>query len=179
MTIRVTCEACGKTLKAPDTAAGKRSKCPSCGHVIEIPDVVDAEEVPADSGGYDEGYDDYDDGGYEDDYEEADDRRPCPACGEMIKRGAAKCRYCGEVFDPALKKKLKGRSSGSRGGGGDDENLSAGEYVVAVLCSGIGCIVGIVWMIQGKPKGIKMFGISLLMQFFWGAVRVFIEMANN
>ena len=27
------------------------------------------------------------------------------------------------------------------------------EIIVAILCSGIGCVDGIVWMIQGKPKG--------------------------
>jgi predicted RNA-binding Zn-ribbon protein involved in translation (DUF1610 family) len=32
-------------------------------------------------------------------------RRPCPACGERILSSAAMCRFCGEVFDPALKKK--------------------------------------------------------------------------
>ena len=31
-------------------------------------------------------------------------RRPCPMCGEMIVATAAKCRFCGEVFDPTLKK---------------------------------------------------------------------------
>jgi hypothetical protein len=32
----------------------------------------------------------------------ADARRPCPMCGEMIVATAAKCRFCGEVFDKAL-----------------------------------------------------------------------------
>jgi len=30
-------------------------------------------------------------------------RRPCPACGEMIIAGAAKCRFCGEIFDARLR----------------------------------------------------------------------------
>jgi hypothetical protein len=30
-------------------------------------------------------------------------RRPCPECGEMIVAGAAKCRFCGAIFDPKLK----------------------------------------------------------------------------
>ncbi len=43
----------------------------------------------------------------------ADGRRPCPMCGEMIVAGAAKCRYCGEVFDSTLKKVKK--SGGKKG----------------------------------------------------------------
>jgi hypothetical protein len=44
--------------------------------------------------------------------------------------------------------------------------------ILAVLCSGIGCIVGIVWMIQGKPKGLKMVGLSIAMNIFWAIVNV-------
>jgi len=41
------------------------------------------------------------------------DRRPCPICGEMIPATAAKCRFCGEIFDSTLtnankKTKLEG-----------------------------------------------------------------------
>jgi hypothetical protein len=88
-------------------------------------------------------------------------------CGEMILTTAAKCRFCGEVFDPALKK-TKGKKS--RRSSDEDETISTAEMVLAVLCSGIGCIVGIVWMIQGKPKGLKMVGLSIAMNLFWAAV---------
>jgi hypothetical protein len=44
--------------------------------------------------------------------------------------------------------------------------------ILAVLCSGIGCIVGLVWMIQGKPKGLKMVGLSIAMSVFWTIVRL-------
>ena len=30
-------------------------------------------------------------------------RRPCPHCGEMIIATAAKCRFCGAIFDPGLR----------------------------------------------------------------------------
>jgi hypothetical protein len=47
-----------------------------------------------------------------------DPQRPCPMCGEMILASAVKCRFCGEVFDPKLKKgKSKKRRKSSRGGG--------------------------------------------------------------
>jgi predicted RNA-binding Zn-ribbon protein involved in translation (DUF1610 family) len=91
-----------------------------------------------------------------------DDRYPCPACGEMIVRGAAKCRYCGEIFDPVLKKKQRKKQKRRRGGSGFNEDLTATDWVLAILCSGIGCIVGIVYLIQGDPRGGKMIGISIL-----------------
>jgi predicted RNA-binding Zn-ribbon protein involved in translation (DUF1610 family) len=103
-------------------------------------------------------------------------RRPCPMCGEMIAVGAAKCRYCDAIFDAGLRaiEKSKRRRSSD-----DDSDLSVGDWVVAILCSGIGCIAGIVWMIQGKPKGAKMLGVSLAVGTFWTIVRVIIEAAAN
>ena len=52
----------------------------------------------------------------------------------------------------------------------DEENLSGGDIAVGLICSGIGCIAGIVWMIQGKPKGLKMTCISFVMAIFWSFV---------
>lgn len=106
--------------------------------------------------------------------DDADDegRQPCPACGEMIPEAAAKCRYCGEIFDPGLRKlerKRRGKSS--------DANLTGVEVLLAILCSAIGCIVGIVYVTQGKPKGAKMVGLSLLFVVIWNVVRFAVEAA--
>jgi hypothetical protein len=176
VSILVTCPSCSGSFKAPDSAAGKKAKCPQCGGVIEIPaaapaeEIFDAEEAPP------RPFDD-------DDFEvepphalptAAEDRKPCPMCGEMIQRDAVKCRYCGEIFDPVLRaKELKSKPAPG------DEDLSTGEWVVAILCSGIGCIVGIIWMIQGKPKGKKMLLVSICMQIVWGLVRVAIQTASQ
>jgi hypothetical protein len=97
-------------------------------------------------------------------------------CGEMILTTAAKCRFCGEIFDPALKKAQAKKSTRY---GPDDETISTAEMVLAVLCSGIGCIVGVVWMIQGKPKGLKMVGLSIAMSVFWTIVRVALMTMNQ
>jgi hypothetical protein len=59
-----------------------------------------------------------------------------------------------------------------RPGPDPDSELTAGDWVLCILCSGIGCIVGIVYMTQGKPKGGKMFGISLAASFVWFLIRV-------
>jgi len=37
MPITANCSGCGKTISAPDAAAGRRARCPHCGGVVEIP----------------------------------------------------------------------------------------------------------------------------------------------
>jgi DNA-directed RNA polymerase subunit M/transcription elongation factor TFIIS len=117
MPISVVCPTCGKNLRAPDKAAGKRAKCPQCGAVLEVPnEIVDAEVVESPAN---ESYELVDRGSAEipDVIPVADapaetpeapperERRPCPMCGEMILAKAAKCRFCGEVFDDRLVKR--------------------------------------------------------------------------
>jgi len=58
-----------------------------------------------------------------------------------------------------------------------DSELEAGDWVLAVFCSTIGCIMGIIWLIQGKPKGGKMVGISLAFAFLWNILRVALQWA--
>lgn len=176
MEISFACPACGKRLKAPDDAIGKASRCPGCGTAVTCPEpVLDAELIDPITGesalGMDEPPRPVSDslpvGGLADGLsssssspspspgavEEA--RRPCPICGEMIVVGAVKCRFCGEVFDESIR---KARSGGRR----VDENLTTGDVLVGLFCGWIGCVAGIVWMIQGKPKGWKMVLISLV-----------------
>ena len=167
MSIRVECDACGKVLNAKDDSAGKKAKCPGCDKILQIPaqEIVNAEAS---------GQDDFGAASSDDDGGGADDKRPCPACGEDIKKNALKCRFCGEIFDKSLKQKSK-----SAAAGGDDDNLSGGEWALGILCSGIACIMGIVWMIQGKPKGIKLLGLSLVVQAVVFVVQMLIESANQ
>ena len=87
---------------------------------------------------------------------QASDQKECRFCGELILAKARKCRHCNEYQNEADRV--------SAGGSKDveDENLTTGEWILALLCSGIGCIVGIVWLCQGKKKGGKMLLISIL-----------------
>ncbi len=173
MSISVKCDDCGKTLKAPDSAAGKKAKCPQCGATVKIPEpVYDAEEAVEG-----ESHEDADPFAGVDSYDSpsapaSDDRKPCPACGEMIVATAAKCRFCGEIFDAKLKKAARKNSKGAV-----DDDMTTGDWVAAVLCSGIACIFGIVWMIQGKKKGLKMFGVSLAFVIMWNIISAVIQFA--
>jgi hypothetical protein len=56
-------------------------------------------------------------------------------------------------------------------------SLSAVDWLLIVLCSGIGCIIGIIRLIQGKPSGGPMLGFSILFMFIWTIVRVVLTAA--
>ena len=146
MSIRVECEACGKVLNAKDESAGKRAKCPDCGNVLQIPnqEIVDAETD--DDGGFG-GASSYDDGN------ELDDRHPCPACGEEIKKKAAKCRFCGEVFGAGLKRNSKSKSN--RGGSYPTADLGK-RFLGALIDSVAGMVFigpGYLMMVAGAEGG--------------------------
>jgi hypothetical protein len=145
-------------MQAAEEHAGQQVRCPGCQGIVRVPEAgrgarsqpfQESESAPrprAAGLGGGEGTGD-------------EPRRPCPMCGEMILASAVKCRFCGEVFDPALRRAEERKR---RGSGPSDENLSAGEIIFAILCNGIACIIGIIWMIQGKPKGTKMFILAMI-----------------
>ncbi len=168
MPISCECPSCGKRLKAPDSAAGKRAKCPQCGNPVTIPaeKVYEAEEVAEDADDVSEDEFGLQTPGDDDPVQRPaiPDRRHLPACGEMIAAAAVKCRYCGEFLDASLNAKSAHRR---RGVSKEDEELQAIDWVACLLCSAIGCILSIVYLIQGKPKAGKMLGISLGMIVFW------------
>ena len=49
--------------------------------------------------------------------------------------------------------------------------LSAIDWLLVILCPGIGCIVGIVAVIRGDARGGKMIGLSFLFSFLWAIIR--------
>lgn len=62
----------------------------------------------------------------------------------------------------------------------ESADLTVVDWLICILCSGIGCIVGIIRTIQGKPTGPKMIGISLLFIVIWTGIRLALaSMAAN
>jgi predicted RNA-binding Zn-ribbon protein involved in translation (DUF1610 family) len=118
MPINMTCPSCSKVLAAPDSAVGKRAKCPGCGQIMIVPEAVfDAEmfgdhhlQQPSGATGQAASADPWLAGTSAEDEAatsaDGQSRRPCPECGEMIVVSAAKCRFCGAIFDT----RLRGRS---------------------------------------------------------------------
>src|SRR5262245_16044483 len=138
MPINMSCPSCGKTLSAPDSAAGKKAKCPACGQVMIVPSEGIAGEMPSfpppppstlapraersaelgawpqddvalRSGAGNDWLDNLSAPAQMSPDAAGDMRRPCPECGEMIPASAGKCRFCGAIFDPRLRG--AGRSS--------------------------------------------------------------------
>lgn len=185
MPIRFQCPQCARKLKVGDEASGKIVDCPGCGMRLKVPmpaleaELVEpevdqnliVEDMPSRSRG--RGRD-----------EDNEGRKPCPMCGEMIAQTALKCRFCGEIFDPALKeaearkKKKKRRHSSSSSSSYEDDEMSVGDWIVAVICPVIGCIAGIVWLIQGKSKGGTMLVTSLIVFGISTAVRAMLQVAQ-
>jgi predicted RNA-binding Zn-ribbon protein involved in translation (DUF1610 family) len=64
-------------------------------------------------------------------------RRPCPACGEMILSEAVKCRFCGEVFDPKLKKG-KAKKAKKKSGGGVSSASASRDIGMGIFWIGLG-----------------------------------------
>ena len=92
MTIELNCPHCDKFLRTTDDKAGQTAKCPGCGELITIPaagELVHTEQIEAEPA-------DDSPGG-------SDERKPCPLCGEMIRKEARKCRYCGEEIDGGVR----------------------------------------------------------------------------
>ena len=174
MPITFQCPNCGKRLKAPESAVGKSSTCPGCGQMVSCPDPVYEAEV-VNVGGGDESHDvaDIPPGAGS----SIESRHPCPMCGELILAMAARCRFCGELFDPTLTTSNKQKKS--RKYWPEDEELSGLELVLAALCSGIGCIIGLIWLIEGKPKGLKMIGVAIVADLVKCALIAVFEATQN
>ena len=85
---------------------------------------------------------------------------------------------------PLLRRGLRpdpqeGRKKKKKKYGPEDEDLSGGDIAVGLLCSGIGCIAGIVWMIQGKPKGWKMVALSIISDVVKSVIVTYLKSQNG
>jgi hypothetical protein len=51
-----------------------------------------------------------------------------------------------------------------------DADLTVVDYLLAIFCGLIGCIVSIVYIAQGKPKGTKMLIINIVAIVIWNVI---------
>ena len=181
--IEAECPDCGNVVKAPESAAGGTARCAACGAAVPIAEPVYDAEVVLDS----RDLDDFDRAAEAEQRDEGawpeaprppepngKHRRPCPMCGEMIVAGAVRCRYCGEVFEPSLRRPYSPPDAWESGG-----QMTGLDWVLCVLCPGIGCIVGIVACVRGDSTRCgKMIAFGLLFGVVWNIVRATVENMN-
>ena len=166
-------------MKAADSAAGRVVKCPACGLKMRI--VRPKSERPPV-----EDYGDVEDYGSDDELSEfanlpldefkdygpvrskSGRRKPCPMCGEPIRVKARKCRYCGENL-VKKEKSYQARRDWHHNPTlqGTSESLTGGDILFAVLCTNIGCFMGLYWTMTGESKGWKMLLLCIALQIFW------------
>ena len=167
MPINMSCPSCGKTLSAPDSAAGKRAKCPSCGQIMIVPGAAQQagglsprrhltrHPCRRSSTAASSWLDELDGASHRRERARRSSRRhPGPAANRdgpaRMRRNDRRRR--GEM--PLLQGYLRPaiESAGQKAAGGDDATLTPENGSSVFLFAGIGCIVGIVYAIQGKPK---------------------------
>jgi len=68
------------------------------------------------------------------------DLKPCPACGEMIKAGAVKCRFCGEDVEAFVQKREAGIER-TLFAGHPAALYSIGRWLLAIVTLGIAGLV--------------------------------------
>ena len=94
----------------------------------------------------------------------AHEMKECEFCGEKIRKGALRCRYCKEEVGHLRRRKALRKRREEEA----NANLGGGEIALGIFLGGIACIVSIVWIIQGKKKGWKLFLLSVVSQLIWG-----------
>jgi predicted RNA-binding Zn-ribbon protein involved in translation (DUF1610 family) len=155
VSLRVLCPTCNQELSAPESLAGKKAKCSKCGSMMIIPEVIHPAEEVGPSDPLADSQEDYKlqgdmpDGppretGTGSETEEPV-RRPCPMCGEMIVASAAKCRFCGSVFDSNLRNSRFSR--GQSYSGFAVTSMILGIIGIFIPC--IGALLGILATIFG------------------------------
>jgi hypothetical protein len=77
------------------------------------------------------------------------------------------------------KSPVESASEGDRSAVPDAADLTPVDWLVVVLCSGIGFIIGLLRLAQGKPSAGKMIGISLLFMLIWFGIRVMLRLASQ
>jgi len=158
------CPGCGKAIQVPDSMAGKRVKCPACAHVWQIPGkVVDGQAALGTPGG---GLTPGCRGGEEERVVRRHDGRRLP------DRGRAEARCRNSLWRPFF------RRGGTAAPLAEEEKTEkllverrresdSARWLLCIFCGNIACIVGIVYLCLGKPKGTKIIVASICFTIVW------------
>lgn len=176
MPFEFACSACGKTVQSNESSAGQSVKCPFCMSVIQVPEaeIYQAEEIPSETSNPVSSQLPViprppaaaQTSAEPPEMIPTENRRPCPVCGEMIIATALKCRFCGEIFDKKYAKSLKEGDTKSD----DGQEMTVADYLCSIFCSVVGCFIGMIWVLQGKPAGLRMLGLSIGSGLLWWLV---------
>jgi hypothetical protein len=58
------------------------------------------------------------------------------------------------------------------------DDLTTGDWLLCIFCSGIACIIGIIRLIQGKPGAGKMVAVALMFSMMWSIINVLLRSMN-
>jgi hypothetical protein len=144
MPIEIACPGCGKQLKAPDAAAGKRVKCPQCATVVPVPapppPIVPQAPPPM--------------SGVSDLIDEAIQE-------ELVKRRKAEEDEFHFQEQQALRSVREGAKQSAlemaaKPLTNPDDDLTVFDWMFAFFLACPALIMAIVYMVQGKKKGLKL-----------------------
>jgi chemotaxis protein histidine kinase CheA len=155
-TISVMCS-CGKKLKAPASAVGKKAKCPKCGNVLTV---APPPPPPDEDNSLDALYDLAQESEQHAAQQQLAPR--CPGCMREMADGAVVCTSCGydtrkgkavaaapvvegTRFNPAAAAALE--KSSKRGKQVEDKMAPQGPFWKGLVFSGVGALIGaVVWV---------------------------------
>jgi predicted lipid-binding transport protein (Tim44 family) len=172
--ISVEC-ACGKKLKAPASAVGRKAKCPKCGNVMTItappPPPVEDDALGA-------LYDLASEEKHASSSDTVDDSPRCPKCAASMNVGDVLCVNCG--YDLRTKSKLAAKpvvtkpvidldAASSASKKRKDKMAPEGSFLVGLLTSaGLGLVGGIIWFFITWGTGLDIYIVCLLIGILAG-----------
>ncbi|MEX0713617.1 MAG: hypothetical protein WD278_14765 [Pirellulales bacterium] len=146
MPYEIICPVCGRELRVSDEAAGHNVQCPVCQSILVAPEppqrgpLAGVVEILAEEAAYQRS------------------KPPKQEHHQPTRSGAT-----------IVRRRRPKKSQLDRYRYGEVE-LSGLDWALAILCGGVACIIAIVWLVQGHPKGTKMLVATLVAQAIWFGV---------